>query len=380
MTIVTNRLKIAVALAIAALSTGACGRASPEAVESDAVVPVKTAPAAVGAIRGVIHATGMVTPAPGAELVVVAPEAARIGEIPRGEGERVRRGDVLVRFEIPSLTAEVETQAAEVQRAQAALANAKANQTRAHDLFDRAVAARKEVEDADRAVVDAQAGVAQADAARAAAGAAASRAIVRATFDGVVAKRYHNPGDVVEASVSDPVLRVIDLNRLEVVASIPLSDASRVTVGASGRITAPSAAEAPLKVISRPAAVDAGTATVPVRLAFTAHTRLPAYAPVQVDVDAELHTGVVLVPAAALVHEGEQTAVFVAKGSQAERRVVQTGLSDAEHVEIASGLNAGERVIVEGQAGLPDGAAITTDTPARPGASPAENSPKDASK
>ena len=41
------------------------------------------------------------------------------------------------------------------------------------------------------------------------------RATVRATFDGVVAKRMHNPGDLVEATSGDPVLRIIDPRRLE---------------------------------------------------------------------------------------------------------------------------------------------------------------------
>ena len=59
-------------------------------------------PAATGSIRGVVHATGVVSPAPGAELVVIAPEPARIVEIPHAEGDRVQQGDVLVRFEIPN--------------------------------------------------------------------------------------------------------------------------------------------------------------------------------------------------------------------------------------------------------------------------------------
>jgi hypothetical protein len=137
-----------------------------------------------------------------------------------------------------------------------------------------------------------------------------------------------------------------------------LSDAARVRDGARARLVAP--AEAALEVISRPASVDPGTATVSVRLAFSAPTRLPAHAPVQVDIDAEEHTGVVLVPAAALVHDGEEAAVFVAKGDKAERRVVRIGLADAAHVEILSGVAAGESVIVQGQAGLPDGATIST--------------------
>jgi RND family efflux transporter MFP subunit len=191
----------------------------------------------------------------------------------------------------------------------------------------------------------------------------AGRAIVRATFDGVVARRLHNPGDLVEATVGDPVLRVIDPRRLEVVASVPIADASRVEVGAPARLaSAPgNASTVNLKVVSGPAAVEIGTATIPVRLGFVGQADLPAGTPVQVDIDAEQHRNAVLVPAVAIVREGEETAVFVASGGKAQRRAVQIGIADGTHVEIVSGVKAGEMVIVDGQAGLPDDAAITID-------------------
>jgi RND family efflux transporter MFP subunit len=343
-----------------------CSKQTAEEVVSETVVPVMTAPAVTGPIRGRVHATGLISPAPGADLVVIAPEAARIVEIPHAEGDRVRQGDVLVRFEIPSSAAEVQKQVAEVQRAQAALANAKANQVRAHDLFERGIAARKDVEDADRAVADAEAALAQAEAAGAAANLVAARSVVRATFNGVVAKRYHNPGDLVEPVSADPVLRAIDPRRLEVVASVPLADSARIVIGAPAHLTAVAAGdpEVGLKVLSRPAAVDVGTATIPVRLAFNAPTNFPAGTPVEVEIEAELHPNAVLIPAPALVREGEETAVFVVNGDKAERRPVQIGLTDGEHIEIVSGVKAGETVIVDGQAGLPDGATISIGNPA----------------
>jgi RND family efflux transporter MFP subunit len=360
-------------IVIVLAATAACGKPAADEVASETVVPVKTTPATTGSIRGVVHATGVVSPSPGADLVIIAPEPARIAEIPHAEGDRVQQGDVLVRFEIPNTAAEVQRQSAEVQRAQASLANAKANQARAHDLFDRGVAARKDVEDADRAIADAEAGVAQAEASRAAANTTAARSVVRATFDGIIAKRFHNPGDLVDAAAGDPVLRVIDPRRLEVVASVPLGDSSRVVIGAPAHLAAVPAGspEIGLKVISRPAAVDPGTATIPVRLAFNGPTNFSAGTPVQVDIEAEQHTSVVLIPAPALVREGEETAVFVAAGNKAQRRAVEIGLTDGVHIEIVSGVKAGEMVIVDGQAGLPDGAAITLDTGANAEEKPA---------
>ena len=339
-----------------------CGDPAPEEVETESVVSVTAEPARLGTIRAVIHTTGLVCPAPGAELIVTAPEAGRIVEMPKAEGDRVRRGDVLVRFEIPALAAEAARSSAAVRAAEARVQIAQTAQTRAQELFDRGVAARREVEDAARELSESEAALEQARAGLGAAQTLASRATVQATFDGIVARRTHNPGDLVEASAGDPVLRVIDPRRLEVQASVPIADLSRVVVGAPARIEVAAGAEPlALEVVSRPAAVEPGTAAAPVRLAFAAATQLAAGTPVQVDIEAEEHAGVVLVPAAALLDEGGETAVFIAAGDRAQRRTVLTGLADEEFVELRSGVREGELVITRGQAGLPDGASIALD-------------------
>jgi len=358
-----NRRPIALVLTL--LWCSACSHETTEEVESETVVPVTTEVAATGNIRGSITVTGTISAAPGADQVVIAPQPSRIAEIPKADGDRVSAGDLLVRFEIPSLTSDVATHHAEVTRAQARLENARSAQTRAHDLFDRGVAARKEVEDADRELADAQAGVAEARATLGASETAAGQATVRARFSGVVAKRYHNEGETVDATASDPVIRIVDPKRLEVTAAVPISDSPRVIVGAAGHMKNPAGeGDLDLKVVSRPAAVEPGMATVPIRMAFTAADIAPVGTPVQVTIDAEEHKNVILVPSAAVLREADETAVFVATGEKnagkAERRVVTIGLSDGEHTEIKSGIKAGEQVIVKGQAGLPDGAKITT--------------------
>ena len=342
-----------------------CAPRPAEEVETATAVTVKTASAERGAIRGVVHATGIVSPAPGAELVVIAPEAARIEEITHAAGERVKRGDLLVRFEIPASAAEVQKEEAEVARAEAGLENARAAQTRARELFDRGVAARKEVEEANHAAADAQAALAQARAALKAAQTVERRATVRATFDGVVAKRSHNPGDLVEAAASDPVLRIVDPDRLEIVAAVPLTDAPRVQVGAPARMVsaATGAADVELTVKSGATAVEPGTATVPVRLGFVRSIPIPVGTPVQVDIAAQEHRDVVIVPTAAVVREGDEAAVFVVSDGKAHRVPVETGLTDKTNIEIVAGIAAGDAVIVEGHTGLPDGAPVKETAP-----------------
>jgi RND family efflux transporter MFP subunit len=363
----TRLARLLVLITCAALLP-ACGKDAPEEVETATVVPVTTAAAATGTIRATIHATGLVEPAPGADFLVTAPENARIAEMPQAEGDRVRRGDLLVRFEIPSLAADTAAKRAEVDRAQARLTNARAAKTRAHDLFDRGVAAHKEVEDADRELADAEAALREAEAARTASAALAERSEVRARFDGIVARRTHNPGDVVDASATDPILRVIDPNRLEVVASVALADLPHVRPRAAARLLVSGEDPEPLTVVSRPAAVEAQTGAAPVRLAFARGTALAAGTPVEVDIDGQQHDHVVVVPLSAVVREGDEAAVFVVTGDKAQRKPVTLGLADATQVEVVSGIKAGDTIVVSGQNGLPDGATVTTTPGGAPGA------------
>jgi multidrug resistance efflux pump len=71
-----------------------------------------------------------------------------------------------------------------------------------------------------------------------AAAALAARTTCHATFPGVVANALPQPGDFVEPAASDPVLRVINPAQLQVVASVPVADLSRVAVGHSAEIRA----------------------------------------------------------------------------------------------------------------------------------------------
>ena len=303
----TPSFRVLVGFSALAFASAGCGKASTEEVQTETVVPVTTAPAMVGAIRAVIRATGDVNPGPGAELIVTAPQPARIVEITKAEGDRVQRGEVLVRFEIPDLSANVVSQGAQVTAATARVRVARENQTRLQDLFTRGVASRKEVEDADKELADAQSALSQAQAGQGSAQQLASRATVAATFNGVIAKRNHNPGDLVDAATTDFVLRVIDPTRLQVDASVAIPDLSRINIGASARVVVAEGQDPiPMKVASRPAAVEPGTAAAPVRLTFQSTPSLAIGTPVQVEIDAEEHTNVVLVPAEAIVREARR--------------------------------------------------------------------------
>jgi membrane fusion protein (multidrug efflux system) len=373
-----GRLFVPFLLAILPL---ACGGTPAEQVDTTAPVPVTVQAARRGAIHRVVQATGLVKPATGAELVVTAPQSARIAEMPKGVGERVRRGDLLVRFDIPSLQADAATRRADVARGESRLTLARANFDRLQGLFERGIAAKKEVEDARRELSDAEASFAEAKTARASSADLATRAVLRAPFDGVVAERAHNPGDLVEPG-SDAVLRLIDPTRLQVEAPVPLDQLAGIALGNLARVRGPgdavSGARA-AKVIARPPAVDPTTTSASVRLAFTDGTNLPAGTPVQVEIAGEEHRDAVVVPAAAVVQEGPQTFVYTVDAQNKAHRVeVRLGITTGPEAEVLAGIAAGTRVVVQGQNGLPDGATVTASAavPASvPGAPSAEPRP-----
>jgi RND family efflux transporter MFP subunit len=304
-----------------------------------------------------------VAAAPGADWVITAPEPARIVELPKAEGDRVKPGDLLVRFEIPARTTDVAARRAEVEQARARVENAQASVKRLTTLFEHGVAAQKELEDAKRDLAEGQAALAQAEAGTQAAAALAARSIVRARFAGVVAKRAHNPGDMVEATSADVILRVVDPSKLQVVASVPIPDLARVRVGKPARVLVPGVDEPEAgTVLTRPAAVEPTGVSADVRIAFNAPTALAVGTPVRVEIVAEQHRDAIAVPVDAIIHEEDNAFVMVAgSDNKAHKRKVTIGLTTPTQAEITGGLKAGEAVIVQGQQGLPDGATIAAE-------------------
>jgi RND family efflux transporter MFP subunit len=346
-------------LAVAPLAITACHKASPEAVDTAEAVPVTTATAQAGPIRPVIAATGQVKPAAGAELLVVPPQDARVAELTKGVGDRVRRGDLLVRFEIPSLAADAATKRSDLARAEAQLVTARENVTRLTGLFQRGIAAHKELEDAQRDLKQAEATVAEGQSTTAAASQLAGRAVVRAPFDGVVVGRSRQTGDLVSPGAPEPLLRVIDPSRLQVEAAVPAAELGNVAVGGPARVRGAAFPDETARVVARPPSVDPATGTALVRLAFDTPTRRPVGLAAEVEIYGPERQAAVLVPADALVQEGQASSLFTVDAQKkAHRREVQVGVVAGGKAEILSGIAAGETVVIRGQTALPDGALV----------------------
>ena len=364
-----------VALASLAVLPGCRQAARPEA-EAEPPTPVIAEPVRLGTIRASISAIGVVSTLPGGEFAVIATEPARIADITKNVGDRVQSGEMLVRFEIRSLTGQTAVSEATVKAADLRLKQAQLLQGRIRSLIDKGAASRAELDAADRDLAAAESELAVARAALSAVKAQGANTIIRAPFDGTVTERLHNPGDEVQADASDPILRLIDPKQVQVLVTLPVAETTRFVVGATARVipAGPSARsesgpagrvfEPELVRVSTRPAPESGAKTVDITLAFDAPTDLKPGTEVAVDIDAEQRSNVPLVPAVAVVKDNPaQPIVVVAAGSVAQRRPVVIGLVDAENIEILSGLKPGELIITQGHSTLRDGTPISVSAP-----------------
>jgi hypothetical protein len=77
-----------------------------------------------------------------------------------------------------------------------------------------------------------------------------------------------------------------------------------------------------------------------------------------------------LIPAPAVQRHGQVSSVYVVQDGVARLRLIQTGATSSDGVEVLAGLEAGESIATSPLMRLSDGAAVTT------GAAPARNGGK----
>ena len=87
-------------------------------------------------------------------------------------------------------------------------------------------------------------------------------------------------------------------------------------------------------------------------------------------------SGVRLIPSGALVSGAGGQGVFTVENGRAMRRTVQTGLTSQGHVEVLSGVEVGDTIVVTGGNTLRDGAEVRVVQGPGSGASPGGAAPE----
>jgi len=183
---------------------------------------------------------------------------------------------------------------------------------------------------------------------------------------GVVADRPLNEGDV--AGPGMPLLTVMDVSRVVARVNVPQADAPFVKVGQTAIITQTDSAEQTEgKVTVVSPSTDPNTTTVQVWIQIVnTGERLKPGTTVHASVVTEEYKAASVVPAAAILpgEEGGTAVLTVSADSIAHKRTVKLGVREGNQVQILSGANPGEEVVVVGGMGVDDKAKVKVVTTA----------------
>jgi RND family efflux transporter MFP subunit len=356
-------------------------KANEAGAEADRIPYAAVAPAKRQTISNSLSIAGQFIPYQNVELH--AKVAGYIRNIYVDIGDRVHTGEVLAVLEIPELVAQVDEAKAEVhhaeeeiQRAQSEVLRAVADNVALHsnavrlvntDKVQPGLIAQQELDDANakdrasQARVDAaksalaaakqQLAVAQADQQHYAALSNYSRIV--APYDGVVTWRFSDTGSLVQAGTSNtsglPVVTVAQSNVLRLRIPVPESIAAKVRIGDSADVHVQATGEHFTGKVTRfTDALDPSTRTEQVEIDVSNsdyHLQPGMYA--DVTLLANSRDNALTVPIEAIERRGDKTTVLVLDDeNRIQRRDVQIGVQSSNNVEVLSGLQEGEKVIV----------------------------------
>jgi RND family efflux transporter MFP subunit len=288
-----------------------------------------------------IEVTGTVRPVQHA--VIAAKVMGAIEEMPFALGQRVKAGDLLVKISAGEISARV-------LQAKSQLNQAQRDMERERDLLAKGASTSDMVKGLEDRYAMTHAMVAEAEV-------MLGYAMVRAPFEGVVARKTSDVGDL--AAPGMPLLEIEGTGGFQIEAGIPDSLAPGLVPGASFEVDVPVAgAHFTGRLMELSSSADPSSRTVTAKISVPAgsEVRSGQFARVQVPGQS---SRALFAPASAVSTLGQMERVFVVGESGAVLRLVKTGAlrgsAGQQNVEILSGLSNGERVVLNPPAGLREG-------------------------
>ncbi len=263
-------------------------------------------------------------------------------------GDVVRQGQLLVTLDVRDIDARAVQASGNLLAAEAMLAEAELNAARMRALFADSAAPRAQVDAAEAALSRAKAGVAGARGGVAEAAANRDYGAVRAPFAGVITQRMVDPGAF--AAPGAPLVVVQQSGTLRVSALVPPAAALDVRRGTSISVSI-EGVDATGTVEGVVAAPSGGLFTVNVLVRNADGLLPPGGSATLLLPGAE--RAVRLIPRSAIVREGDLAGVRVRTDGGVERRWVRLGRNRGEFVEVLSGVNAGDVVLVPDSTATP---------------------------
>lgn len=272
------------------------------------------------------------------KTVVEAKVTGRISVLDVRLGQSVRAGDLLIQLEAPELVARVD-------QAKVVLDQAARERERFQGLLQQRTVTPQEFELVDSRWRVAKAGLAEAET-------LLGYTRVTAAFDGVVSRKVAEVGDL--ATPGRPLLELEVPGDLRLEADVGEALLSGIRTNHVLKVRLAGKPDLEGRVSEIAPAADAGTRT------FLIKVDLPPLEGVHSGQFGRLgipvaESSILSVPAAALIRRGQLEFVVVGVEGRARLRLVRTGRVLGDRVEIISGLEGGEKIVLEAPTSVADG-------------------------
>ena len=179
-----------------------------------------------------------------------------------------------------------------------------------------------------------------------------SKTILRSPISGIVSKKNISVGEIISANSS--VVSVISKTKFEIETNAPEADIAKIKIGDNADITLDAYGDdvvfkGSVAVIDPAETIIEGVSTYKVTLHFLdGDDRVRSGMTANIDIYTGMREGVIAVPQRSVITRNGQKIIRVLKSDMTvEERFVEVGLrGSGGYLEIVSGLNEGERVIV----------------------------------
>lgn len=332
-------------------------------------VPVDVATARKGDIGVYIQALGAVTP----EYMVniTSRVQGQVMNVYYREGQMVRKGDPLLEIDPRPYQAAFTQVQGQLEHDEAVLAEARIDLDRYQAAFNRNAIAKQQLDDQTQ-IVKQDEGTVKNDQGQVA-NAQVNLAYTRITspIDGRVGLRLIDPGNMVQANGTTPLVVVTQLAPITVIFSVAedylaqiqqqLRKGSKLEVDAFDRTQQKKIAQGTLLTLDNQ--IDTTTGTVKLRAVFsnTDGALFPNQF-VNARLLVETQHDVTLVPTAGIQRNAQGPFVYLIQNQKAALRTVKVGTTDGNSTAI-EGINPGDVIAVNGFDKLQDGLSVTIRKP-----------------
>ena len=265
------------------------------------------------------------------------------------EGQDVRQGDVIARIDTRNLQAQYDREVAAVEKARADMDLATLNRDKNRSLLEQRYISQNTYETTESAYAASVASFKLAQAQARMMKISLDDAVIRAPFSGTVAKRLVQPGEKV--SSDSEVVMLVDLKQMLLEAAVPAAEIPSVHIGQQAQFKVGGFGERQFTgEVQRinPVTTD-GSRSIMIYIAVANPDRaLKGGMFAQGDLTLETTRSVLSVPQSAVREEAGVTYVYTLADGKIDRKEVKLGarVKDSPYIEVRSGLNQGERVIV----------------------------------